>query len=56
MGNSKNRDRSKIRKMLSEGYGVEDIANAIDLPLDTVRKVIGQFREAGELEGIWVNE
>lgn len=44
---------NKIRTLLAEGYGVEDIGVIVGCHPDSVRKRVREFRESGELAAIY---
>ena len=42
-----------VRLMLSEGYGVEDIARATETDAEAVRGLVGAMRRTGLLTGLY---
>lgn len=46
-------DKAKVRKLLAEGYGSEDIAIKLRWRVTYVRGIMQRMREAGELAVIY---
>lgn len=45
--------QAHVRRLLSEGYGVEDIAVITKCPADDVRREVEILRASGELKDIY---
>lgn len=49
-------DHSRLRQLLREGYGVEDIALELDRPLAEIRQQVETLRANGVLPRIYGRE
>lgn len=47
---------SRVREMLQQGYGVEDIALRLEIPVARVRKMVRDWQKSGAIIAILRNE
>lgn len=47
---------SRVREMLHQGYGVEDIAIRLEIPVGRVRKMVRDWQKSGAILAILRNE